>query len=617
MAGIRSYCFGQVAAHESFMPIKAWKCLAFVLFWSTLLPSSWAQFVAFNDYSSGAGTSTNATTYGPPGGGVLKNITDGTPTGVTVNISNLRTVASTSQSSPTYGTPAFIVFDGFVDFVGAGFELAATNSSIVTYDFSGLDPNAEYNFQGTAIRGDSTYVNRWTLFELVGASSFTSAHTTGTLTSASVPAITAAQVAVNTGDNSRGDLAWWEHIRPDPAGTFSVTSVQYTNTVPGGSSGGVKSYAMTGFRLQKTGVYSGRTSVPPRVPNPALNSINGVKTVFMILMENTDWKNIKGNANCPYINNTLLPMASYATKYYTPPGNHPSEPNYIWLISGTNFGIRNDNPPANNHKSSTANLFTQLDQAGISWKTYQENISGTDVPDVDAYPYGVRHNPFVFFDAVRNNLTYCSNHVRPYPELATNLTDNTVARFNFITPNVTNDMHDTVSGGNGQRQGDNWLKAEVPKILASQAYTNGGLLIITWDEAAGNGDGPIGMIVLSPRAKGGGYNNTIRYSHSSTVRTLQDIFGVRPYLGDAINAENLDDLFKTPRITLADSQLGSFRLTVTNLIALKTNWIQASPTISPANWVSIKTNIATSTSLTYTNSSPLPAQRFYRVVELP
>src|SRR5258705_10014789 len=110
MAGIRSYRFGQVAAHESFMPIKAWKCLAFVLFWSPLLPSSWAQFVAFNDYSAGAGTSTNATTYGPPGGGVLKNITDGTPTGVTVNISNLRTVASTAQSSPSYGTPAFVVF---------------------------------------------------------------------------------------------------------------------------------------------------------------------------------------------------------------------------------------------------------------------------------------------------------------------------------------------------------------------------------------------------------------------------------------------------------------------------------------------------------------------------
>jgi hypothetical protein len=595
------------------MPINRWKSLAFVLLALSLVPPGWAQFVAFNDYSSGAGTSPNATTYGPPGGGVLKNITDGTPTGASVNISSSGTVASTVQSSPTYGTPAFIVFDGFVDFVGAGFEVAG--SAILTYIFSGLDPNAEYNFQGTAIRGDSTYTNRWTLFEIVGASSFTSAHSTGALTRANVPAITAAQVAVNTGDNSRGDLAWWEHIRPGAGGTFSVTSVQYTNTVPAGSSGGIKGYAMTGFRLEKNGVYTGRTSVPLRLPNPTVNSINGINKVFMILMENTDWKNIKGNANCPYINNTLLPMASYATKYYTPPGNHPSEPNYIWLIAGTNFGIRNDSAPATNHKSSTNNLFTLLDRAGISWKTYQENISGNNVPDVDAYPYAVRHNPFVFFDSVRNNLTYCSNHVRPYPELATDLINNTVARFNFITPNVTNDMHDVV--GNAQLQGDTWLKREVPKILASQAYTNGGLLIVTWDEAAGNGDGPIGMIALSSRAKGGGYTNSSRYTHSSTVRTLQDIFGVHPYLGDAVNAENLDDLFKTPHITFTDWQSSSFRLTVTNLIALKTSWIQASPDLSPTNWTTIKTNVATSTSLSYTNTSPMPSHRFYRVIELP
>ena len=51
-------------------------------------------------------------------------------------------------------------------------------------------------------------------------------------------------------------------------------------------------------------------------------------------------------------------------------------------------------------------------------------------------------------------------------------------------------------------EGDNdlWLQAEVPKIIASAAYTNNGLLLITWDEGGSNSDGPIGMIALSPRA---------------------------------------------------------------------------------------------------------------------
>jgi hypothetical protein len=33
----------------------------------------------------------------------------------------------------------------------------------------------------------------------------------------------------------------------------------------------------------------------------------------------------------------------------------------------------------------------------------------------------------------------------------------------------------------------------VPKILNSQAYQNGGVLFITWDEGEGGSDGPIGM----------------------------------------------------------------------------------------------------------------------------
>jgi len=53
------------------------------------------------------------------------------------------------------------------------------------------------------------------------------------------------------------------------------------------------------------------------------------------------------------------------------------------------------------------------------------------------------------------------------------------------------------------------------------------------------------MIVLSNNAKGGGYSNTIQYTHSSTLRTLEEIFGLTPLLGDAANASDLSDLFKT------------------------------------------------------------------------
>ena len=269
------------------------------------------------------------------------------------------------------------------------------------------------------------------------------------------------------------------------------------------------------------------------------------KTVFLILMENHNWSDIKGGSSAPYINNTILPMASYAEQYYNPPGNHPSEPNYLWLEAGTNFGISNDDNPDANHQGTTQHLVTLLNNTHISWKSYQEDISGNDCPISGTGNYAPKHNPMVFFDDVINNSSYCIAHVRPYSELAGDLQKNTQARYNFITPNLCNDMHDTCPPLNDSvKQGDTWLQQNLPAILNSQAYQNGGIVFITWDEGEG-GDGPIGMIVLSPDAKGGGYSNTIHYTHSSTLRTLEEIFGVTPLLGDASNATDLRDLFKT------------------------------------------------------------------------
>jgi hypothetical protein len=279
---------------------------------------------------------------------------------------------------------------------------------------------------------------------------------------------------------------------------------------------------------------------------------SGLHTVFVILMENHNWSDIKGSASAPYMNNTLLPQASYATQYYNAPGIHPSEPNYLWLEAGTNFGVLNDNPPANNHQSTTQHLVTLLESKGLSWKSYQEDISGTTCPLTNTGLYAPKHNPMVFFDDVTNtnsaSAARCIAHVRPYSELASDLSKGTVANYNFITPNLCDDMHNSTGctpTTDSIKNGDTWLSQAVPAILGSTAYQNGGALFITWDESEGTTDVPIGMIVLSPQAKGGGYNNSIKYTHGSMLRTAQEIFGVTPFLGDAANQSDLSDLFKS------------------------------------------------------------------------
>src|ERR1051326_7179622 len=89
---------------------------------------------------------------------------------------------------------------------------------------------------------------------------------------------------------------------------------------------------------------------------PAAAQMSSVKTVFIILMENHNWSQIKGSSSAPYINNTLLPMASRAEQYFNPPGLHPSLPNYLWLEAGTNFNVTTDILPSTGHQSTTNHL---------------------------------------------------------------------------------------------------------------------------------------------------------------------------------------------------------------------------------------------------------------------
>lgn len=306
---------------------------------------------------------------------------------------------------------------------------------------------------------------------------------------------------------------------------------------------------------------SDNSSAPAGVTSPH------IKTVFLILMENKTWSEIKGSSDAPYVNETLLPQASLAEAYRGANKGviHPSEPNYLWLEAGDNFGIYDDNDPDANHQSTTDHFVTQLEGKGISWRSYQEDITGDACPLTSIGDYKPKHNPMVFFDDVTNSndpaSPRCIEHVRPLTELETDLGSNKVGRYNFVTPNQCNDMH-SVCDGTEIKQGDDWLSTWIPKIQASEAYQDAGAILLTWDEAELTpdcpvpADCPIGMLALSPLAKGKGYTNTIDYDHSSTLKSLQEIFDVAPhdldggrprYLRAAAGAdvEDLRDLFKS------------------------------------------------------------------------
>ena len=140
-------------------------------------------------------------------------------------------------------------------------------------------------------------------------------------------------------------------------------------------------------------------------------------------------------------------------------------------------------------------------------------------------------------------------NVYPLAQLFDDLNNNSVGRYNWITPDQFNDAHSSLTGGftyNGSHytgdsaniaQGDNFLSLVVPQIMASQAYQNNGVIIIWWDETEGGDDASRTLMeaVISPLAKGNGYSSSVVMSHSSDVKTIEEIFEL-PNVNDPIPA---------------------------------------------------------------------------------
>ncbi len=269
-------------------------------------------------------------------------------------------------------------------------------------------------------------------------------------------------------------------------------------------------------------------------------------SVFTLVIENKSRAQLLEGTQAPYLKK--LAEDNAVSNGYTDTMVHPSEPNYIWMVSGQNFGILDNGSPADHHIASSSHLVDQLERAGKTWKAYQESM-GEPCRLTDNGLYAVKHNPFVFFDDVvgwQGNQPLrqqrCIDHVVDYSQLDADLAAGNVADYVFITPDLMSDMHD-----GSIPHGDAWLAREVPKILASDAWKNGGVLIITADEGEGQGDDPP-FVLISPLGKKH-YVSDVAYDTSSFLKTVQAIMGVEPLPCGGDNAgavETMSDLFEAP-----------------------------------------------------------------------
>ncbi|MGZ3563187.1 MAG: alkaline phosphatase family protein [Vulcanimicrobiaceae bacterium] len=321
---------------------------------------------------------------------------------------------------------------------------------------------------------------------------------------------------------------------------------------------------------------------PGSKPTPADLRIPSYKHIFVIMEENKAYGQIIGAPDAPSL--TQLARAyGNATEFFAE--THPSEPNYVALVGGYTFGIRDDDAfyckPHDarascrnaertgyvDHTVEGPSLATQLAQAGLTWKNYNESLPeagslatiATDphaagIPR-DLYVYASKHSGFVNFASVQHDPER-SRRLVGFDQLIADLKSGDVPNFSFIIPNLCDDMHgagavdapsDCMEGHELIWRGDQNVKSLVARIMASPAWKSkdNAAIVITFDEDDHRGrEGCCGTDPNDPANAGGGHIATVvvtnhgprgvtdptPYSHYSLLRTIEDAFGIHEYL---------------------------------------------------------------------------------------
>lgn len=195
----------------------------------------------------------------------------------------------------------------------------------------------------------------------------------------------------------------------------------------------------------------------------------------VIWLENTDYDKAADDSNMA----KLAEQGIILTNYWAL--THPSEPNYLASVGGDYFSLDDDrfiSMPEN-----VSSIVDLLDNDGISWATYQEHMpysgfQGFNYSNQETFAndYVRKHHPLVLYDSITKNSSRLSN-LKNFTEFDNDLKNEKLPQFMIITPNMTNDGHDTTI-----KYAANWCKEFITPLLSNEYFMNNTLVLLTFDE---------------------------------------------------------------------------------------------------------------------------------------
>ena len=324
--------------------------------------------------------------------------------------------------------------------------------------------------------------------------------------------------------------------------------------------------AFTGFAAVGAAAPADAQSTAGAVAQANGQGENGPDHVFVIMMENHGYDQVIGNtADAPFIN-SLARRYNTAVNYHGV--THPSLPNYLATISGSTQGIWDDckaganvtcapeefipgsgdpgatglltqaqvaSASATPHMFSGRTIVDQLENKGLSWKAYMENLPSTGsqveyAPTIGSSTvklYAQKHDPFMYFSDINYpGSPRLQNIVPQENNLKADLASGAVPNFVWISPNQCHDMHGISPSGaaliglpqcgypdsgldHGAIQlGDTYVNDTVQQIMDSPTWkTTKSSIVLAWDENdySGSTGGPGSPVGQNGAVLGGGH----------------------------------------------------------------------------------------------------------------
>jgi len=283
--------------------------------------------------------------------------------------------------------------------------------------------------------------------------------------------------------------------------------------------------------------------------SPALRQGKHFDRVLLIVLENQNYSAAMKDKFLADLARKGTSFSNFKNLY------HPSYPNYLAMIAGSSFGVRNDSQkdfPDDREHRTIADL--------LDWSNYAEDYPAKP-NDVKPFlsdekgKYARKHVPFLSFkkiqsESFRNVVSVDSKN--PNNAFVTDIQNfrkdpkkYPLPRYMFYSPNLDDDGHDPSSNPpKGLQQASIWLKTFFETWFPLEQM-KGTLVVVTFDESE-HDEQPdrIYTVFLGDMVKVQEIKD--EYNHYSVLRTIEDNFGLKPIHSESGDgtAEPVRDVWK-------------------------------------------------------------------------